>query len=1228
MDRKVSKSGAPPSSWGRSSTRRYNIGVNREEKEDARTIAMIPKKLQSDTPLSLKDKFSTENPSSSSDYRAKLVETLASADDSSNFLGEQSISLYTSRIPSGQDCPLSRESLHSVRMPKPTSQISEYSGKFTSNECADERRIDEGSLQSTSKSQALQGVWNKGKGGRSAEMLTNMYETGEASEQISSRPFPRLSASDSHVGHVSSVASESWDDDFIFNSEQGQDTSQRDPHSQSDESLPAWSSGSSDEFDSCDEGNSHGQGILNISSPVRRPSIPQATSSQTIKPLLLPLATAKDRMPGGFGSSYKYDGIDSDSDQSGWNSGSSQKVAKATGQKVTTRRRPEQPNSRCKVYSSSSSRDTFIDHKTQANENENLKSSPVPFKKPMKDTPTFISSHTLEAAPSIPAGHAIPFHKRIPSSPKRKGRNSFSISLPWRATKPLQDSLRYQVDTNLRDALQEPQSHTRNASENDSAHWRQLDCRDFSPHSQFLDEEKDTIRTLRKISARSPRGELVALSDNSMALRSNSVRYRSSFERAGNSRHLESPPLGSPSYTPIESTGSSLKQENDLWRGEVESWNVESSRKTNDIRKHTKKMSTEFETGISKTRGHFLNDEICSYHDKRTMSTSSLQGAESPGIARRNSYGDFKIPERISKAQESLRAGLTSVRAFANGVEELKSLRDDYERLRQRLISGNDDSISLSLQVSFERIEKAYNNWWECAEVLINLGDGKEASAQNNLVDHDEHMMDDKKFKEDDSSGTRSLPNRDGSKHKKASSSVAPSSFRRGKNVHLVSAHRQNSAWKNTRAHSLGSRYVSPDREVDILSSMLSGKGPEYVASMSDSSSGERPAVNRSISASGTAELPARSFSGPETRKQASSSSISLIEKGYTVAAPGQSSSSHSSSFSAFDQLPCRSRQSSNESSQSRQNLKISGQAGLQNLRDIVRLFRNISTVNPPETVRRLSTPSSWEKAHESSHGSEIEDKSVTFSNIQCRKPENDEVRPKNSASPSKLRWFSSRSAAEDEVLPIRKRGASKSSRYKGFLHESSTKSHHSDVDQAQSDGANLPPLAAGTQGSASFDLNDHFTTERVGYHTPSIPGCRTRDESESSSCAPANWPLWDSDELSHQGEELVNLRQLSSNAVSGPDSTFGSTLETVSPTHSRQLHRDLSEGDKVLPLRSKDGFQKQVSWQHNAPDIFRKLAMRPEAIPSLNKYLDATKTHCSESIAQIQKITKTQQNG
>jgi len=39
------------------------------------------------------------------------------------------------------------------------------------------------------------------------------------------------------------------------------------------------------------------------------------------------------------------------------------------------------------------------------------------------------------------------------------------------------------------------------------------------------------------------------------------------------------------------------------------------------------------------------------------------------GIARRNSLGDLRIPARISKAQDGLRANMDQVREFARGVE-------------------------------------------------------------------------------------------------------------------------------------------------------------------------------------------------------------------------------------------------------------------------------------------------------------------------------------------------------------------------------------------------------------------------------------------------------------------------------------------------------------------------------------------------------------------------------
>ncbi|SOV09143.1 uncharacterized protein UDID_15050 [Ustilago sp. UG-2017a] len=104
-------------------------------------------------------------------------------------------------------------------------------------------------------------------------------------------------------------------------------------------------------------------------------------------------------------------------------------------------------------------------------------------------------------------------------------------------------------------------------------------------------------------------------------------------------------------------------------------------------------------------------------------STASLQKS----ATRRNSLSDLKIPSRISKAQTGLRNNISLVRDFAKGIEELKMLKSSYldHRMRAPLSSAD--------------VEDRMQNWLECADVLIGLGEGRteaDSAARVDTVSH------------------------------------------------------------------------------------------------------------------------------------------------------------------------------------------------------------------------------------------------------------------------------------------------------------------------------------------------------------------------------------------------------------------------------------------------------------------------------------------------------------
>ncbi|KAI8452716.1 hypothetical protein BY996DRAFT_3103511 [Phakopsora pachyrhizi] len=160
-----------------------------------------------------------------------------------------------------------------------------------------------------------------------------------------------------------------------------------------------------------------------------------------------------------------------------------------------------------------------------------------------------------------------------------------------------------------------------------------------------------------------------------------------------------------------------------------------------------------------------VHNENCS----DTNSLSSISCAISGPLARSNSMGELRIPSRITSQQGRLQAELNQVKEFARGVEELKSMRQTYQkiilatdRLNSQRESISDDSKfdltdsdtpsdsqltnlkqSTSTEISMIRdlnrvspkalnklystihkIQEEYKEWWTCCNVLIDLGEG------------------------------------------------------------------------------------------------------------------------------------------------------------------------------------------------------------------------------------------------------------------------------------------------------------------------------------------------------------------------------------------------------------------------------------------------------------------------------------------------------------------------
>ncbi|KAG9082728.1 hypothetical protein FRC06_004880, partial [Ceratobasidium sp. 370] len=140
------------------------------------------------------------------------------------------------------------------------------------------------------------------------------------------------------------------------------------------------------------------------------------------------------------------------------------------------------------------------------------------------------------------------------------------------------------------------------------------------------------------------------------------------------------------------------------------------------------------------------------------QSSSLSRAATQPGgplegssMLRRNSLSDLKIPARISRAQSGLKSNLGMVREFAGSVEQIRRLQTLYRSLLADLKYAIENGEPLSpvlfppasrasatsatlvrvpsrdigrVTDRLNTIDEKYGLWWECADVIVELGGG------------------------------------------------------------------------------------------------------------------------------------------------------------------------------------------------------------------------------------------------------------------------------------------------------------------------------------------------------------------------------------------------------------------------------------------------------------------------------------------------------------------------
>lgn len=630
--------------------------------------------------------------------------------------------------------------------------------------------------------------------------------------------------------------------------------------------------------------------------------------------------------------------------------------------------------------------------------------------------------------------------------------------------------------------------------------------------------------------------------------------------------------------------------------------------------------------------------------------------------ARFSALGDLKIPSRISKAQEGVRADMMRIRNFATGIEELKGLRDAYHRILDRFDHQTEEDSrpnhqNDALRIELEHSEYIYGSWWECAEVLIGLADGKgeleNTSEEQITVKNGKPYSKDQTDSDERFSTVRRM-------HNDKSQSVA-----------------------NSRASSSASRYVHPERERDILAAMLAGTPPEQ-SSPSKSSIILPRYRTTSVDAPTSRDSLFENRTIRDNRRMSSHSMIVQTRK--RTSDPDSEKEKGKQKDPNLQQLPLILGQNSSnpkldhpknnrvirQTSGGRRHLRSAGQQGLQGLKDLI------------ITIRRNSTTTN---CRDEAHGSQLclqesMGESIPAIDGKCRIPSREMDSPQFASStgtsspltPDLIKLTLQRPTArlpkssgsydadaEKSTADVRP-----SRRFIRFARASSSSSAFSFDGSGQESSLDSTWTEADLSLSHSEDVDGHFPSHTFDSQpSKTISNSHRRTISMLTKALPT--VTRKNDRLTDwNGFSSSNNLRLTSNAIHRQkNGIFGnlrnnrSEAHLASPSQSIQhasappLPRTMSEEGRV---RSPDfhesggGKSSESDWTlheastsnslnrmrvisadhldlaaqkqaEEASEAFRKMAMRSEAMPSLNRYLDATRSRCRESLTMLRDL-------
>ncbi|SJX65946.1 uncharacterized protein SRS1_16500 [Sporisorium reilianum f. sp. reilianum] len=603
-------------------------------------------------------------------------------------------------------------------------------------------------------------------------------------------------------------------------------------------------------------------------------------------------------------------------------------------------------------------------------------------------------------------------------------------------------------------------------------------------------------------------------------------------------------------------------------------------------------------------------------------SSSSAASSSRKGAPRRNSLSDLKIPSRISKAQTGIRNNISLVRDFARGIEELKVLKASYMDHKVRTPLAPSD------------VEERVQNWLECADVLIGLGEGRseaDATARVDTLSHtplSAHV------------DTRRTTFSDASIH---ASPASPLDGWTSRQSSVSSARSASGTSQATTSTTDGVRSVDVHREIDILSAILGGH--KLTASQTEvrpharfqSDPYTRDEVQyRNAAFASTSTMEGSDLTTPDresldmTRNGEAAARAKPSERPFNTAPALSHANASSAEVAVFDGVDVG---DANRSAKRR--LRSASRAGLQGLRDLLRVFKGTTAddATAASAAAGSKTGGMAETADATTNEQQprysIDGRPSTPSATKQKRKSINLKRRSFLRSRTSLESVSAK-AAEGQTtqeaappLPVSPDGA----RYTLAPSSSSSKVDRRRPDPSLSKSSLDITWEAGSadrsrdgriaQRSASATSK---AVRRISLQS-ALSGSSARRQSVdlaspgllSSKATATTFTSQQHSTLQQHRRPSLAVRPITSTAMTPPDPRRAST--SVDAVH---RHHQLLLQQGLTPARATLAPGRPHSSTSETPHVVQKLALRPEAMPGLLVYVQATKQHLQAAIDEL----------